>query len=408
MPTDLRRVLILVENLSVPLDRRVWQESQTLAGADWDVTVVCPRGGIAIRRRMRGSTESRSIGSTSRLRKVVRMRTCVSMRRRSRESRGRFAASRPDARSTSFTRAIRRISCSPQHSLNDTASAFVFDHHDLVPELYLSRFGGNRDLVYRALRVAERLTFALADVVIATNESYREIALTRGGKSSEDVFVVRNGPDLDRFSPGPPTLDLKRGKQYLVAYVGMMGPQDGVEDAVLALAQLSRRRQDWHAVFAGDGDERKKLELRARELGLNGSVEFTGLLSQDDVQRLLRTADVCVAPEPKSPLNDLSTMMKVAEYMAMGRAVVATGLPETRRTAAEAAEYVAPGDIEAMTAALAALLDDEKRRRSLGEQARRRAVAELGWDRSAKGLLAAYERAVETREARRSRGIVAS
>jgi glycosyltransferase involved in cell wall biosynthesis len=402
------RALILVENLSVPLDRRVWQESQTLASAGWAITVLCPRGrdrdtspyeeidGVAIHRFDLAPAQG---GARAYLREYTQAFARIARHVRRLSAGGPFdviqACNPPD---------LLLVAALPQRH----RSAFVFDHHDLVPELYLSRFSGNRDLVYRALRAAERLTFALADVVIATNESYREIALTRGAKRSGDVFVVRNGPDLERFSPGPPTLDLKRGKPYLVAYVGMMGPQDGVGDAVQALAELRRRRQDWHAVFAGDGDERRKLELRARELGLNGSVEFTGLLSQDDVQRLLRTADVCLAPEPKSPLNDLSTMMKVAEYMAMGRAVVATGLPETRRTAAEAAQYVEPGNIEAMTAALAALLDDEPRRRSLGEQARRRAVVELGWDRSAEALVAAYERARQKRVARRSRGIVAS
>src|SRR5262249_43765035 len=164
---------------------------------------------------------------------------------------------------------------------------FIFDHHDLAPELYQSRFGRDRDVVFRALLASERLAFRLADVVISTNESYRELALTRGGKRPEDVFVVRNGPDSDRFTPKEPDPALKGGKPHLIAYVGMMGPQDGLDHAVRALAALKRDRSDWRAVFVGEGDAAPAARDLARESGIAEDVDFLGLVDEARVLQVL-------------------------------------------------------------------------------------------------------------------------
>ena len=180
------------------------------------------------------------------------------------------------------------------------------------------------------LRAIERRALRAADVVISTNESYRRIAIERGGVAPENVFVVRNGPDLDRFVPVAPDPSLRRGRRHLIAYLGVMGPQDGIDHALDALAELRRlRADDWHAVFIGDGELLDEMQALAAELGLSEMVEFAGWRGDDDIRRMLSTADVCLAPDPPSPLNDASTMVKIPEYMAMGGPIASYRLPET-------------------------------------------------------------------------------
>jgi glycosyltransferase involved in cell wall biosynthesis len=268
----------------------------------------------------------------------------------------------------------------------------IFDHHDLVPELYLSRFG--RGLLYSLTKVAERLTFALADVVIATNNSYGEIAVERGRKNPADVFVVRNAPPPDRFVPRTPDSALKQGARYLIAYAGVMGPQDGVDHGLRALAALKARRHDWHAVFAGSGDMLTELERMSEALGLAGVVEFTGWLDDERLLSLLSTADICLVPDPRTPLSERSTLVKVAEYMSLGRPVVAYDLAETRVTAGAAAVYVPPDDPVALARAIDDLLNDDARRAEMGRVGRDRVTTELSWTRSSEQLLAAYNHAV--------------
>jgi glycosyltransferase involved in cell wall biosynthesis len=385
-------VLFLVENLSVPFDRRVWAECRSLRAAGCDVTVICPRGtdsdaaahevreGIVIHRyRPRPASGGsfsylREYGSA--LRQIHRL-----IRRLAKTQRFDVvhACNPPD---------LLLLAALP---LRRTGTHFVFDHHDLAPELYLSRFGRGPDPVHQVLLACERLSFRLADVVLATNESYRDVAVCRGRKRAEDVFVVRNGPDLGRFTPTAADPAVKHGKKHLIAYVGMMGPQDGIDHALRALEIVKRQRTDWHAVFVGGGDVLDAMRLQARELGLANDVTFTGLVEQERVVRVLSTADVCLSPEPASPLNDVSTMMKVAEYMAMKRPVVAFDLRETRATAGQAALYAPPNDESAYATHIADLLADPQLRGELGKRGRRRVERELSWERSEERLLAAYE-----------------
>jgi glycosyltransferase involved in cell wall biosynthesis len=390
-------VLMLVENLSVPLDRRVWQESLTLRDAGLRVVVVCPRGrdrdaeayevrdGIEIHRYDLPTSNGGVVGY---LREYVSAYRSLARLSRELAARERFdvvhAANPPDFLLLA-ARGLRRA-----------GTRFVFDHHDLAPELYESRYG-RRGLLGRLLLLVERLAFRQADVVIATNESYRRIAVERGGKRPEDVFVVRNGPDLARFRPQPPDPAWRRGAEHLIAYVGMMGVQDGVDNALRALHVLRARRDGWRAVFAGDGDRRPELERLSAELGLGDCIEFTGLIPQDDVIRLLATADVCLAPEPSSPLNDKSTMVKVAEYMAMARPIAAHALPETRATAGDAAVYAECETPEGLAAAIDTLLEDGALRDALGAEGRARVEEQLAWKHSAQALLAAYERVLGAR-----------
>jgi glycosyltransferase involved in cell wall biosynthesis len=388
-----RRVLIVNENDSAPRDRRVWQVSQSLTRAGFDVVIVCPTtetetepyvrlDGIEVHRYRPSFATG---GALSYAREYgAALRHTWRLARRLARDRGFdvvHVCNPPD------------LLVLPMLPLKRRGARVVFDHHDLVPELYLSRFRRGRDPLYWLVRALERLTFAVADVSIATNDSYRRIALNRGGKRPEDVFVVRNDPDLSRFSRGDADPALRRGREHLLAYVGVMGPQDGVDYALRALAHVKRRRADWQAIFVGDGDVLPEMRVLARELELDEHVEFLGWQGDDAIVRVLSTADVCLAPDPPSPLNDVSTMVKIAEYMAMSCPIVSFDLPESRVSAGDAAVYAPDGDEARFAACIDELLSDPERRSLMGAAGRARAQ-ELSWERSEKALLAAYERAL--------------
>jgi glycosyltransferase involved in cell wall biosynthesis len=395
------RALILVENLSVPLDRRVWQESTALRAAGWEVHVICPQGakqdtepeavidGVHIHRYpLRAATGGpagylREYGSA--LWHTFRLARRLTARF------GRFdvvhGCNPPDL---FFLLAL---------AMRRGGTRFIFDQHDLVPELYLSRFDRGRDRLYRAVCRLERWTYRAAHVVIATNESYRKVALSRGGKRAEEVFVVRSAPVVERFHQVPPEESLRRGKPYLLCYLGVMGPQDGVDYALRSLARLrdEHGRSDWHAVFVGGGDTFDAMVALSRELGLGDDVEFTGRIPDEDLMRHLSTADVCLSPDPLNPLNDVSTMNKVMEYMAMAKPIVSFELREARVSAGEAALYAPANDESEFAKLIARLLDDPAERRRMGELGRRRVAGPLSWEHSKAALLAAYDAAVESR-----------
>jgi len=387
------RVLILVENLSVPFDRRVWQESRALTEAGYRVEVICPRGtkrdtepyaeieGVRIHRY---PLEAATGGPAGYVREYgTALWHTIRIARR-------LAAEGP----------VDVIhACNPPDllflvalALRRTGARFLFDHHDLVPELFASRFpGGARPLLAFAEGV-ERATFWLADAVISTNESYRRAAIERGRLPADRVTVVRSAPDLARFTPVPPQPELKRGRPFLAVYLGVMGPQDGVDYALRALAHLRHDlgRDDLHSTFVGGGDAWEDCVALSRELGLEDVVEFTGRVPDDEVRAWLSTADVCLSPDPANPLNDVSSMNKVVEYMAMSRPLVSFELREARVTAQEAAVY-APGDDEREFGRLVGeLLDDPGRRERMGRLGRRRVEEALSWDVSRRHLLEAY------------------
>jgi glycosyltransferase involved in cell wall biosynthesis len=388
-----RRVLILVENLSVPFDRRVWQEAQALTGAGYHVEVICPQGKTCDRERHvvlegihihRYPLREATGGGLDYLREysVALWRTLV-------------LALRLGWR-TPFD-AVH--ACNPPDLLFLVAlvlrlrgTRFVFDHHDLVPELYRSREGRQSPLVHRALLALERLTFRTADLVLSTNESYRTIAIRRGRVPAERVHVVRSAPDLGRFVQGIPDQSLRRGRRHLVVYLGVMGPQDGVDHALRALAHLrdDLGRDDVHAVFIGAGPSFDDCVALADRLQLDDVVEFTGRIPDADLARYLATADLGLAPDPFNPLNDLSSMNKVVEYLAMGVPVVAFDLVEMRVSGGDAGWYSPIDDDRAFAAGIDALLADVERRRRMTREGRRRVREELSWDISRRNLLAAY------------------
>ena len=271
---------------------------------------------------------------------------------------------------------------------------FVFDHHDLCPELYESRFPDGPRLPYRVLRALERRTHRSADHVISTNDSYREIAVKRSGKASSDVTVVRTGPDPQRLRREPADPSQRRGRRFLVAYIGVMGPQDGVNIVVRAADIVVRDlgREDVAFTLIGSGDCFDQLVALRDELGLAGTVEFTGRAPDELVTRILSTADIGLSPDPKNPLNDLSTMNKSMEYMAFELPVVAFDLRETRVSTGDAAVYVKPNEVREYAAAIVGLLDDEQARARLGKLGRARVEQELAWSHQERSYLGVYQR----------------
>ena len=387
-------ILIIVENLPVPFDRRVWQEARALAEAGYRVSVICPksRGFEKSRETLEGVEIYRhrlweAAGPAGYLIEYVWALAAES-----------WLAFRVYAR----TRFRILHACNPPDTIFLIAMffklfgvRFIFDHHDLNPELYEAKFG-KRGLAYRILALAERLTFRTAAVSIATNESYREVALSRGGKLPERVFIVRSSPDLAKVRIRPPQPELKRGRPFLVVYLGTMGPQEGVDLLLQSAAHIvkERNRQNVTFVMIGAGSEIPRLQARAAEQGLQDLVTFTGRISDDDLAAYLSTADVCVAPDPKNPMNDKSTMNKILEYMGYARPIVLFDLTEGRRSAGDAALYAAPNDPVNFAEQIVRLLDSEALRHELGARGRKRIEEQLNWDLEKESLLAAYELAL--------------
>jgi glycosyltransferase involved in cell wall biosynthesis len=272
---------------------------------------------------------------------------------------------------------------------------FVYDHHDLAPGAYYARFGGNGNrLVYRTLLLFEKLSCRLADHVITTNQSYKTVEMQRGHVPEQRITIVRNGPDLNLLRPVRPDPNLRQVGKATIGYAGRMGVQDGVDYLLRALHHLvcDLGRTDFFCIIVGDGHALPSLKSLAEQLGLADYVLFTGWVGYAEVARYLSAADICVAPEPSNAYNDRSTMIKMMEYMAMGKPIVAFDLPEHRFTARAAALYVRPNDEFEFARALAQLMDDPARRQSLGSFGRRRVEAELAWHHSIPNLLEAYRR----------------
>ena len=392
-------VVIIVQNLSVPFDRRVWLECQALVAEGWAVSVVCPRGpgdpayavldGVHLykyRQRVVGEGQAGFVA----------------------EYLYSFAASAWLVLKAARRRRITVLqACNPPDIFWPigivlrvlTGSRFVFDHHDLCPELYQSRFPDGPRLPYWGLRAAEWCAHRSADHVIATNESYRRVAIERSGKAPARVTIVRTGPDDGWLQRGPVDPSLRRGRRFLAAYLGVMGPQDGV-DIVVRSAQVIAQtwgRSDVAFTLIGGGDCFDELVTLRDELGLKDVVEFTGRAPDALVHAVLSTADVGLSPDPKNPLNDVSTMNKTMEYMAFGLPVVAFDLVETRVSAGDAALYATPNEVEDFARAIVELLDDPARRATMGVYARARVEDELAWRHSRRAYVGVYRDMITTR-----------
>ncbi len=388
-----RRVHVIVQNLPVPFDRRVYLECLALIEAGYRVSVVCPKGrgdpgrhvvdGIELFKYRPYPPTTRKLGFVAEYAWSFAMTAWLTGRAWRMHPFGALQACNPP----DIFWPIGRILGSRKGVL------FVFDQHDLCPELYRSRFPGGPRLPHRVLRFLERRTYAAADHVVATNHSYRAAAMDRGRKQPEDVTVVRSGPDPARMRPGPPDPSLKNGHRYLAAYLGVMGPQDGVDVVLRAADHMvnGMGRTDVFFVLIGSGDCFDELVELSRLLHLEEHVQFTGRAPDERVSQFLSTADIGLSPDPKNPLNDVSTMNKTLEYMAYGLPVVAFDLRETRVSAGEAALYAEPNRVDRYAEAIVELLDDEARRRAMGRRGRARIVDELGWNHQAGRYVSVYE-----------------
>ena len=391
-------VLILVQNLPVPFDRRVWQEACALRDAGYDVSVICPSSeqhpaleeevdGVHVH-RYRPGLEARGLAGYL-LEYGVALTSMTALTWRV------FSRRRVDVVQA----------CNPPDLLFLVAlplmlvrgARFVFDHHDVSPELLMAKGHPADSRVVRLARYLERLTFGCAVVSLATNESYRAVAMTRGGMAPQDVFVVRSGPALG-FDPVPPEPALRRGREHLVGYVGVMGRQEGL-DLLLDAAKLvvDRYGRDVTFALAGSGPEAQRLRARSESMGLAEHVHFLGRVSDADLLALLSTADVCVNPDEVNPMNQMSTMNKILEYMAVGRPIVQFDTHEGRISAGPSSLYAVANDADSFARAICRLLDDPALGARMGAQGRARFQEELAWSKQVPKLTAAYRRALSKR-----------
>lgn len=408
------KVLIIVHNLPVPFDRRVWLEATALRQAGYQVSIICPQGdptanygqryglydclqGIHIYRYPAPTNAEGVIGYIVEFAYGWVMTFLLSLTIWWRHGFDLIQACNPPDTYWLLAALYKLF-----------GKKFIFDHHDLCPELYLAKYRDKRpNWVYKMLLFLERMTFRTADVVISTNESYRCIALLRGRCRPERIFVVRNGPDFDRLKVLPPESALKEGRRHLICYLGMLCDHDGVDYLLRSLHYLVHEvgYRDFICTIIGAGPELGTLKALSQALGVHDYVRFTGRLSDHDVCRYLSTADVCVDPLPRNAFSDKSTMNKIAEYMVFGKPIVAFDLTETRATAQEAAIYATPNDERDFALRLLELLRREDLRRQMGALARWRVERHLNWLHSVPHLLEAY-RAAQSKPVGATRGVL--
>ena len=383
---------MIVENLPVPFDRRVWQEARTLNNAGYQVSIICPVGkgyekkyeyleGIRIYRHALPVQGHGALGYALEYSMALFWEFVLAWR-------------------VLFKHGFDVIhACNPPDNIfliglffKLFGKKFLFDHHDINPELYIAKFG-KRGVFYKLMLLWERWTFRCANVSIATNESYRRIAIERGGMDPDKVFVVRSGPDLKRLKILPPVEELKKGRKYLVGYVGVMGKQEGIDLLLQAARYIvyGKERRDVHFGLVGDGTELEEMKSNARQLGIQDFITFTGRVPDREMLEMLNTADVCVNPDVANEMNDKSTMNKIMEYMALGKPIVQFDLTEGRFSAQEASLYAKGNDSVDFAEKMLQLIDDYELRARMGRYGRERVERELEWKYEAPNLLAAYE-----------------
>lgn len=394
-----QHLLLVVENAAVPHDRRVWNQARAAQRNGYDVTVICPKGragadaakefseGVHIRRfpmPFDGPKKTDFILEYGWAMICIFALSIVTFLRRPFDL--IHVANPPD------------LFFGLGWLFSPFGVKFVFDQHDLGPETYQSKYDEPAEgFITSALAWVEQRSYRAADTVIVTNHSYEERALGRGKMAPEDVFVVRNSPDLNLFEPRPPKPDLRRGFDHLAVFVGTMGHQDGVHIALEAAAHVrqARGRTDIGFVFVGTGDMWDVLQAKHAELDLGDGVWFTGFISDDDMLDYLATSTVGLAPDLDSALNNISTMIKTMDYMAMGLPVVSFDLTESRFSAGEAAIYAADHSSAAFGDAVITLVDDSERREKMARIGFDRISGPLSWDVSERELMACYRRAFE-------------
>jgi glycosyltransferase involved in cell wall biosynthesis len=386
-----KHVLIIVENLPVPFDRRVWQEANTLKENGAKVTIICPKmkgysspfeviNGIEIYRHYLPFEARGAVGYLMEYSTALFWEFILSWK-------------------IYFKKRFHIIhGCNPPDLIFLTALWFkllgvkyVFDHHDINPELYLAKFN-RKGFFYNMMLLFERLTFATADYCIATNESYKEIAIRRGKKPENKVQVVRSGPKLDRLKLLPPDIQFLKGRKYLVGYVGVIGEQEGIDLLLESAKHIISVRQDIQFAIIGGGTSLDMLKQLCSEMGISEYVDFYGRVNDDLMIAILNTADICVNPDKPTEMNNLSTMNKIMEYMALKKPVVQYDLKEGRFSAGEASLYAACGDTKDFADKITQLIDDPELRNKMGTFGYNRVLNELSWDYEKEKLVGLYKR----------------
>ncbi len=388
-----KKVLIIVENLPLPFDRRVWQEANTLNNNGYKVSIICPKGkgynhwheninGINIYRHPLPFEANGAIGYALEYTSAIFWEFLLSL-------------------IILFKHGFKIIhACNPPDTIFIIAlfyklfgKKFIFDHHDINPELYIAKFG-KKDFFYKIVCLLEKMTFRTANICIATNGSYKRIAIERGRKNANDVYIVRSGPNLDRLKILPPNLALKNNKKYLVGYVGVMGKQEGIDLLLRCIKSIvtNHGRTDIHFGLVGGGTELEYLINYAQELSITDYVTFTGRVSDNEMLEMLNTADICVNPDIANEMNDKSTMNKIMEYMALEKPIVQFDLTEGRYSAQNSSLYAIKNDENDFANKIIQLLDNPELRKAMGEIGRNRVINELEWKYEEPKLLEAYSR----------------
>lgn len=387
-----RKILIIVENLPVPFDTRVWQEATTLAANGYIVSVICPKG--------KGYTQEKEF-----LKGVHIFRHNLP-----KEGNGAIGYAREyGAALKEELRLAKKIykeigfdvihGCNPPDNIYMVAAFFkkygvkyVFDHHDICPELFEAKFGSTSGLLYKSQIWLERQTYKHCDFAFVTNESYKRIAIERGKMDPDKVIVLRSGPKLERMRVMEPVESIKRGFQYMVGYLGVIGQQEGIEYLIEAARYIKERDNNIFWGIVGGGPHLETLKKQAHDMGLDDCVEFTGRVPDQQMLEYLNTADVCVNSDKYNSMNDKSTMNKILEYMALAKPIVQFDLTEGRYSAQEASLYAKNNDAVDMADKITELLNDPERRKRMGEYGRDRVVNELSWEHTSKALLDGYEK----------------
>ena len=392
MNSNSRKILIIVENLPVPFDTRVWQEATTLAANGYTVSVICPKGkgyaqkeeylqGVHIFRHDLPTEGNGAIGYAKEY----------------------FIALKEELRLAK--KIYRKIGfdiihgCNPPDDIYIVARFFkkygvkyVFDHHDICPELFEAKFGNTNGLLYKTQVWLEKQTYKHCTFAFVTNESYKKIAIARGGMDPSKVIVLRSGPKLERMRIMPPVENIKRGYKYMVGYLGVIGQQEGIEYLLEAAKYIKEHGNNVFWGIVGGGPHLEALKKQAHEMGLDDCMEFTGRASDQQMLEYLNTADVCVNSDKYNSMNDKSTMNKILEYMALAKPIVQFDLTEGRYSAQEASLYAKNNDAEDMAKKIMELLADPERRKKMGKYGRNRVVNELSWEHTSKALLEGYEK----------------
>ena len=385
-----KHILIVIENLPAPFDRRVWQEATTLKEHGAEVSIICPK--------MKGYENSFEIIDD------------ISIYRHPlKEGKGAlgYLVEYTQALFWEFVLSWKIFfknkfhvihGCNPPDLIFITALFFkpfgvtyVFDHHDINPELYISKFE-KKDFFYKLMLLFEKLTFKTAKYSIATNESYKKIAIERGKMAPENVQVVRSGPKLDRLKILEPKIEYKNGKKYLIGYIGVIGEQEGLDLLLASAKYILSKRDDVHFAIVGGGTHLEEIKKLAASMNLSKAFDFYGRVDDDTMLNVLNTADICVNPDKPTAMNDLSTMNKIMEYMALKKPIVQFSLKEGKFSAQEASLYAKNTDPIDFAKKIMYLLDNENKRKEMGEFGYKRVVNELSWDYESKKLLKVYRK----------------